>query len=72
MNGTRDEAGRQRVVIERVTPEIDGGRFPIERVIGEKVVVEADAYADGNDAVTCRLLYRHDGAAVWSGVAMQA
>jgi hypothetical protein len=72
MNGKRDDTSRQRVVIERVTPEIDGGRFPIERVIGEKVVMEADVYTDGNDAVTCRLLYRHEGAAAWSGVAMQA
>ena len=29
--------GRQRVVIERVWPEIDGGRFPIKRTIGEDV-----------------------------------
>jgi hypothetical protein len=74
MNGMRDEAGRQRVVIEEVTPEIDGGRFPIERVFtekgGETVVVEADAFTDGHDAVTCRLLYRPAGAAVWSEAAM--
>jgi hypothetical protein len=69
-NGQRDEAGRQRVVIEGVTPEVDGGRFPIKRIVGEKVVVETDAYTDGHDAVTCRLLYRPDGAAEWSEAAM--
>jgi starch synthase (maltosyl-transferring) len=71
----RDEAGRQRVVIERVTPEIDGGRFPIKRVVGEKVTVEADAFADGHDAISCRLLFRPlaqpQGKAVWSGAPMQ-
>lgn len=27
--------GRSRVIIEGVTPEIDGGRFPIKRIAGE-------------------------------------
>ena len=53
--------GRLRVVIARLSPEIDGGRFPIKRVVGEKVVVEADVFADGNDLVACRLLYWRDG-----------
>ena len=54
--------GRLRVVIARLSPEIDGGRFPIKRVVGEKVVVEADVFADGHDLVACRLLYWRDGA----------
>jgi starch synthase (maltosyl-transferring) len=49
--------GRQRVVIERVVPEIDCGRFPIKRVVGEPVVVEADVFADGHDQVACQILY---------------
>jgi starch synthase (maltosyl-transferring) len=66
-----DEAGRQRVVIEGVEPEIDGGRFPIKRVIGERVVVEADIFTDGHDAISCRLLYRGPEASAWSQVPMQ-
>ena len=53
--------GRFRAVIARLSPEIDGGRFPIKRVVGEKVVVEADVFADGHDLVACRLLYWRDG-----------
>jgi starch synthase (maltosyl-transferring) len=53
--------GRRRVVIEQVSPEIDGGRFAIKRVIGETVVVEADVFADGHDQVTCQILYSADG-----------
>src|SRR5499427_8091149 len=52
---TRD--GRLRVVIGRLSPEIDGGRFAIKRVAGEKVVVEADVFADGHDQVSCQILY---------------
>jgi starch synthase (maltosyl-transferring) len=49
--------GRRRVVIERVSPQIDCGRFPIKRVVGESVVVEADVFADGHDQIACQILY---------------
>ena len=48
---------RRRVAIERVSPEIDGGRFAIKRVVGESVIVEADIFADGHDQPACRILY---------------
>jgi starch synthase (maltosyl-transferring) len=57
--------GRVRVVIENVRPEVDGGRFPVKRVVGESVAVEADAFADGHDAVVCRLRYRHEADDGW-------
>jgi len=53
-----ENEGRRRVVIENLKPEINGGRFPIKRVIGEKVVVTADILADGHDALSARILYR--------------
>jgi starch synthase (maltosyl-transferring) len=43
--------GRKRVIIENVTPEIDGGRFAIKRVEGDSVLVEADAFVDGHDSI---------------------
>src|ERR1700693_1468226 len=39
-------AGRLRVVIEAVSPEVDGGRFPSNRSLGERVAIEADVFAD--------------------------
>jgi len=56
---------RNRVVIENVQPEIDEGRFPIKRVIGEEVEVAADIFADGHDLPTARLLYRQEDATEW-------
>jgi starch synthase (maltosyl-transferring) len=50
---------RQLVVIEGVWPEIDGGRFPIKRTIGERVVVEADIFTYGHEAVAADLLFWH-------------
>jgi starch synthase (maltosyl-transferring) len=43
--------GRLRVVVERVAPEIDAGRFPIKRTAGEAVDVTAHVHADGHDVV---------------------
>jgi len=63
--------GRRRVVIEHLKPEIDGGRFPIKRVVGEKVVVSADVFADGHDSLSARLLYRRSEDREWSEVPMR-
>lgn len=45
-------------MIEGVDPEVDGGRFAIKRVVGERVEVKADIFADGHDHVAAWLLYR--------------
>jgi starch synthase (maltosyl-transferring) len=62
--------GNSRVIVESVTPEIDAGRFPIKRAIGERVVVEADVFADGHDSISCRLLYRREQENDWHAVSM--
>ena len=68
---TRPPNGRQRVVIETVRPEIDSGRFPIKRVGGESVVVEADLFCDGHDMLSCRVLYRADTSKAWQECPMR-
>ena len=70
MTGVQKLDGRRRVVIENVQPEIDAGRFPIKRVIGQSVEVEADAFTDGHDALACVLRYRHASETAWREVAM--
>jgi starch synthase (maltosyl-transferring) len=66
-----DVDGRRRVVIEQVTPEVDGGRFPIKRVVGESVVVEADVFTDGHDEIAGLVRYRHEGEQSWTGVPLK-
>ena len=61
----------KRVVIEGVKPEIDSGRYPIKRVVGERVVVEADVFTDGHEALSCELRYRQHGANAWQAVPME-
>jgi starch synthase (maltosyl-transferring) len=70
------EDGRCRAIIEGIAPEVDCGRFPIKRVIGEAVVVEADVFTDGHDAVRCQLLHRFqhpdaDSAESWTETEME-
>ncbi|HEY8520685.1 MAG TPA: alpha-1,4-glucan--maltose-1-phosphate maltosyltransferase [Gammaproteobacteria bacterium] len=60
-----DADGRRRVVIEGVRPEVDCGRFPAKRVVGERVTVEATIFADGHDRLAARLLFRKADQADW-------
>ncbi len=52
--------GKNRVVIENVSPEIDGGRFFAKAVLGDTITIEADIYGDGHDEVNALLLYKHE------------
>jgi starch synthase (maltosyl-transferring) len=61
----------RRVVIERVEPEVDGGRFAIKRTVGEEVRVRADIYADGHDLLSAMLLYQPVGDSVRTEVPMR-
>ncbi len=63
--------GRIRAVVEHVTPEVDGGRFPVKRIIGDVVKVEADVFADGHDEVCAGILYRHESEDGWQQAPMQ-
>ena len=57
--------GRSRVIIENITPEIDGGTFAAKRVCGERVDVEADIFADGQEVISGRLLFRSEAEEEW-------
>ncbi len=59
------QEGRIRAVIENVAPAVDGGRFPVKRVVGEEVRVEADCFTDGHDVVVCVLRWRRQGESTW-------
>jgi starch synthase (maltosyl-transferring) len=49
-----------RVLIFDVEPEIDGGRWPVKRVVGDRLVVAADLVADGHDVIVGRVLHHHE------------
>ena len=62
--GTRG-AALDRIVVECVSPELDDGRFPVKRVVGDLVEVGADIFKEGHDLLGARLLYRAPGETQW-------
>jgi starch synthase (maltosyl-transferring) len=66
-----DPSLARRVVVENVRPQVDCGRFPIKRTVGETVRVTADIHADGHDVLAAAVLYRRAGDADWREVAME-
>ena len=62
--------GRSRIIIERVTPEVEGGKYPAKRVLGQEVRVEADIFADGHDLITAHLLFKGPGDRSWKTAPM--
>jgi starch synthase (maltosyl-transferring) len=65
------DSGPRRAVIEGITPIVDGGRFPAKRTLGDDVIVEADIFADGHDALSALLCYRRAGGQRWREVPME-
>ncbi len=57
--------GAGRVVIETVWPEIDGGRTPVKRIVGDSIEVWADIFSDGHDRLGAAILYRAADEADW-------
>lgn len=67
-----EQEGRRRVVIEAVSPQVDGGLFPAKRTAGDLVRVEADAFTDGHDAIAVSVLAHREGSDKWIEVPMEA
>lgn len=60
-----------RVVVEAITPTVDGGRYPVKRTVGERLVVEADLLVDGHDRLAGALLYRNGEESAWREVPLE-
>ncbi len=70
MTMTRSD-GRKRVIIEGISPEIDAGRFPAKRTLGDQVHVEADIFTDGHDSISASLLAHREGSDEWTQIPMR-
>ena len=57
--------GKERVIIEHVQPQINGGDFPAKRIINELVLVEADIFCDSHDLLSAEILYKHEQGRKW-------
>jgi len=57
-----------RIAVERVTPLTDNGAFPIKRVVGQPITVEADIVTDGHDIMAAELLWRAADEKEWTRI----
>src|SRR5439155_14558168 len=59
------------ITVENVQPELDGGRWPIKRVVGDAVEVAADILKEGHDLLQARVIYHPIGQSVWNEAPMR-
>ncbi|SFP26515.1 alpha-1,4-glucan:maltose-1-phosphate maltosyltransferase [Bradyrhizobium sp. Ghvi] len=52
-------------LIEDVYPSIDGGRFAVKRIAGDRVEVWADIYRDGDATISAALVWRGEQEREW-------
>ncbi|MGD0473206.1 MAG: maltotransferase domain-containing protein [Candidatus Velthaea sp.] len=64
-------ASARPAVIEAVWPQIDGGRHPVKRIVGDRFEVQADIFREGHDAIAAVLKYRERGALAWRETPME-
>ena len=62
---------RRSIVIERIGPQLDGGRYPVKRVVGDQLLVTADIIADGHDLLDAVLLIRAEDSDDWHEAPMR-
>ena len=60
-----------RLVIEQVTPQLDGGRYCIKRIRGERVKVSAAIFKDGHDLICARILFRGPQDRTWRSAVLE-
>jgi starch synthase (maltosyl-transferring) len=56
--GPNELGTRRTIVISRIEPAVDGGRYPVKRVVGDELLVRADIFADGHGMLDAALLLR--------------
>ena len=62
---------QKRVVVDYVSPQVNGGEFHIKRVVNQIVNVNAHVLVDGHDIIAASVLYKHEGEKKWQEVRMQ-
>ena len=54
-----------RIQIQQVWPQLDCGRYPVKRTLGDPVEVWADVFRDGHEILRADVKYRPAGARRW-------
>ena len=60
-----------RIQIQRVEPQIDCGRYPVKRTLGDTLEVSATIFRDGHDVLGAAVRYKPAGASRWKESSME-
>jgi starch synthase (maltosyl-transferring) len=60
-----------RIQIEDVWPQLDCGRYPVKRSVGDEVEVWATIFRDGHELLGAAIRYRAPGSSQWDEVEMR-
>ena len=60
----------ESIAIENVCPELDCGRFPVKRNVGDTFEVAADIFKDGRNEIKASLKHRRRGSKEWNETPM--
>ena len=59
-----------RIAIDRIYPDVDGGRFAAKCIANRLTTVAADIVCDGHDVLTCSLHLRRPNERLWTTIPM--
>jgi starch synthase (maltosyl-transferring) len=60
-----------RIALERLSPLVDGGTFPVKRVVGQPVTVEVDIVTDGHDVIAAEVLWKATDDKEWTSAGLE-
>jgi starch synthase (maltosyl-transferring) len=61
-----------RIQIQSVEPQVDCGRWPVKRTVGESVAVSARIFRDGHEKIGAAVRYRRPGSTRWAEAPLEA
>jgi starch synthase (maltosyl-transferring) len=64
-------AGKKRIVITRIGPQVEGGKYPAKAVVGDEVVISASIFTDGHDEIGACALIRQKPEKQWKELPMK-
>lgn len=62
---------QKRVVIDHVSPQLNGGDFFIKRIVNQPIDIEAHVLVDGHDIIAASVLFKHEKERKWGEIRMQ-
>lgn len=56
-----DSIGKKRVIVTNISPSVEGGKFGAKGVEGDEILITADIFGDGHDAIAASVYLQKKG-----------